>query len=240
MKLQKAGFGLPFFVILGFVQTIDRAWRLCYNNKKNKETGKDMKNYDISQEVFSCVVFPGDPAPKKHTLCSMEYGALYNLTTFSMCAHNGTHVDAPRHFIKDGSAIDEISLEAFVGRAYVAEHSGALTAADAEAILKRAGECDPESAKRILIKGEAEVTLEAAEVFAASGILLLGNESQSVGPQSAPMAVHIALLSRGAVLLEGIRLASVPEGAYLLSAAPLNLSGADGAPCRALLIDDGR
>ena len=199
-----------------------------------------MKIYDISQEVLGCRVYPGDPAPQKRVLSSIEAGDLYNLTAFSMCAHNGTHVDAPRHFIKDGSAIDEISPEAFVGRAYVAEHSGALTAADAETILKRAGECDPESAKRILIKGEAEVTLAAAEVFAASGILLLGNESQSVGPQSAPMAVHIALLSRGAVLLEGIRLASVPEGAYLLSAAPLNLSGADGSPCRALLIDDGK
>ena len=44
----------------------------------------------------------------------------------------------------------------------------------------------------------------------------------------------------GVVLLEGIRLAEVQEGAYVLNAAPLNLSGADGSPCRAILIDDGR
>ena len=37
---------------------------------------------------------------------------------------------------------------------------------------------------------------------------------------------------------EGIRLAEVSDGVYLLNAAPLNLSGADGSPCRAILIAD--
>ena len=84
-----------------------------------------------------------------------------------------------------------------------------------------------------------EVSLEAAKVFAASGILLLGNESQTVGPENAPMEVHLVLLGVGVILLEGIRLSEVPEGVYLLNAAPLNLSGADGAPCRAVLISQG-
>jgi arylformamidase len=79
--------------------------------------------------------------------------------------------------------------------------------------------------------------LEAAEVFAAAPIRLLGNESQSVGPEEAPMAVHLALLGRGIALLEGVVLKDIPEGRYFLSAAPLNLAGADGAPCRAYLID---
>ena len=50
------------------------------------------------------------------------------------------------------------------------------------------------------------------------------------------MEVHLILLGAGAVLLEGIRLAKVSEGVYFLNAAPLNLSGADGSPCRAILI----
>ena len=61
-----------------------------------------MKIYDISQEVFNCRVYPGDPAPERRRLSSMEDGSLYNLTAFSMCAHNGTHIDAPFHFLKDG------------------------------------------------------------------------------------------------------------------------------------------
>ena len=199
---------------------------------------KVMKIYDISQEIFDCRVYPGDPAPERKVLCSMEQGDLYNLTEFSMCAHNGTHIDAPFHFIQDGKTVDRIDLESFVGMAYVAEHRGIVSGEDAERIVSRAKELSSEAAKRILIKGDAEVSLEAAKVFAASEILLLGNESQTVGPENAPMAVHQTLLSADIVLLEGIRLTKVPAGVFFLNAAPLNLSEADGSPCRAILIDD--
>jgi len=197
-----------------------------------------MKIYDISQEVFSCRVYPGDPTPEKKVLCSMEKGDLYNLTEFSMCAHNGTHIDAPFHFIKDGKTVDAIDLASFVGMAYVAEHQGIVSGDDALKIIEKVKKQNTEAAKRILIKGVAEVSAEAAKVFVGSKILLLGNESQTVGPENAPMAVHHILLSADVVLLEGIRLAEVPEGIYFLSAVPLNLSGADGSPCRAILIAD--
>ena len=193
-----------------------------------------MKVYDISQEVFSCKVFPGDPVPQGELICSIEDGDFYNLTMFQMCAHNGTHVDAPLHFVRGGKSIDEVGLEPFVGMAYVAEHEGVVTAEDAELILQKAG---PDARNRILIKGNAEVSLEAAEVFARAGILLVGNESQTVGPEDAPMAVHLVLLKAGVALLEGVRLEEVTEGVYLLNAAPLNLGGAEGAPCRAVLIE---
>ena len=197
-----------------------------------------MMIYDISQEVFSCQVFPGDPTPERSVLSSIEKGDQYNLTAFNMCAHNGTHVDAPFHFLKDGKTIDAIGLEAFVGPAFVAEHHGIVYGHDATEIFENSRDCDPEAAKRILIKGDAVVSAEAAKVFASNGILLLGNESQTVGPEDAPMEVHLILLGSGVVLLEGIRLADVEEGRYFLSAAPLNLSGADGSPCRAFLIAD--
>lgn len=197
-----------------------------------------MKIYDISQEVFGCQVYPGDPAPEKKPICSMDRGDLYNLTAFSMCAHNGTHIDAPAHFIRGGKSVDDIPLENLVGMAYVAEHSGTVTGSDAEEIIEKANKKNPEAAKRILIKGDVEVSEDAAEVFANRGILLLGNEPQTVGPENAPMAVHKILLQKGVILLEGIRLDEACEGVYFLNAAPLNLSGADGAPCRAILISN--
>ena len=196
-----------------------------------------MKIYDISQEVFSCRVYPSDPVPEKKVLSLMEKGELYNLTAFSMCVHNGTHIDAPFHFLKDGKTVDAICLDAFVGMAYVVEHQGIVSGDDAIEIMEKAKGQNREVAKRILIKGSAEVSLEAAKVFASSGILLLGNESQTVGPEDAPMAVHQVLLGADVILLEGIRLAEVSEGVYFLNAAPLNLFGADGSPCRAILID---
>ena len=191
-----------------------------------------MKIYDISQEVFSCAVYPGDPEPQKHTLSATADGSLYNLTAFYMCAHNGTHIDAPFHFLSKGRTVDQMDLSVFVGDCYVARHSGDVTAGDAQAILERAA-----GAGRILIAGKAAVTAEAADVFAASGILLIGNESQTVGPEDAPMQVHLILLGKGIALLEGVVLKDVPEGRYFLSAAPLNLAGSDGAPCRAILVE---
>ena len=196
----------------------------------------ERKIYDISQEVLGCQVYPGEKKKKKRVISSMEKGDLYNLTAFSMCAHNGTHIDAPFHFIKDGKTVDSVSLNTFIGMAYVAEYNGIVSADDATEILEKAKKQNSEVAKRILIKGDAEVSAEAAKVFAESNILLLGNESQTVGPENAPMEVHLILLGAGAVLLEGIRLAEVSEGVYFLNAAPLNLSGADGSPCRAILI----
>ena len=196
-----------------------------------------MKIHDISQEVFSCAVYPGDPAPQKQTLADMQSGALYNLTAFSMCAHNGTHIDAPRHFIADGKSVGELSLSAFVGLAYVAEREGKISADGAKAILYDAKSARSGAEKRVLIKGSAVVTEAAAEVFAAAGTLLVGVEGQTVGPENAPMGVHKILLGAGTALLEGARLGEVKDGACFLSAAPLMLAGADGAPCRAYVIE---
>ena len=190
-----------------------------------------VKIYDISQEVFSCQVYPGDPKPEKQILCSTENGDMYNLTAFSMCAHNGTHIDAPYHFLGDGKTVEQMDLASFVGDCYVTRHNGDVTALDATEILKQAA-----GAQRILLAGPAIVTEEAANVFATADICLLGNESQTVGPENAPMQVHKILLAKGVALLEGVVLADVAEGHYFLSAAPLNLAGADGAPCRAYLI----
>ena len=193
--------------------------------------------YDITQPLFECVVFPGDPGPEKIVLRRMEEGSDYNLTAMSLCLHNGTHVDAPFHFLRDGKTIDQLPLGKFIGPAWVESHRGTVSARDAAAILSRAAASGTGAEKRILVKGPATLSLEAAEVFAAAGIDLFGNESQTVGPENAPAAVHRVLLGAEVVLLEGIRLAQVPDGAYLLNCAPLNLSGCDGAPCRALLLE---
>ena len=109
-----------------------------------------MKVYDISQELFGCAVYPGDPVPCREMLSSMAEGALYNLTALSLCAHNGTHIDAPYHFIADGKTVDQLPLEIFVGSVFVAEHQGEVTASDAARILERAKQADAQ--KRILLK----------------------------------------------------------------------------------------
>jgi arylformamidase len=151
-----------------------------------------------------------------------------------MCAHNGTHIDAPFHFLDDGKTVDRMGLVPFVGDCYVARHEGDVTGEDAAAILEKARALC--AAERILLAGNLTVTAEAARVFADAKILLIGNESQTIGPEDAPMEVHLILLGAEVALLEGIVLTDVAEGKYFLSAAPLNLAGCDGAPCRAFLM----
>lgn len=195
-----------------------------------------MKIYDISQEVFSSKAYPGDPTPKSNKLSSLELGDLYNLSEFSMCAHSGTHIDAPLHFIKDGKSVDRLELKHLVGEAYVVSCTGYIGKNEAISILKSASEYSVETAKRILIKGDATITDESAEIFAQAGIYLIGVEGQSVGPEDSPLSVHTILLGNNVILLEGVRLSHVRDGSYLLSCAPLNLSGFEGSPCRAVLI----
>ena len=202
-----------------------------------------MEIFDISQEVFECTVFPGDPQPERIRMQQIADGDVCNLTGIRMCAHNGTHVDAPYHFIDGAKTIDKVDLKRFIGPAYVAEFDGMILADDARLIMKKAKEADKlhnladdKASSRILVKGNAVVSKEAAEIFAGEHIKLFGNESQTVGPEDAPKAVHMIMLSEEIVLLEGIRLSGIPEGVYMLNAAPINLGGADGAPCRAILM----
>lgn len=187
-----------------------------------------MKIYDITQELFSCRVYPGDTAPTLTAVSRIREGAECNLSDMTLCTHNGTHIDAPCHFLPEGDDIARLSPERFVGPCLLAEYSGIVTAEDLLPILSH----HPE---RLLLKGGLELTPDAAEAIADAGVRLLGVESQSVAPPHDPRTIHVILLRRDVILLEGLALDAVPPGGYFLSAAPLKLAGSDGAPCRALL-----
>ncbi len=193
------------------------------------------KIIDISQEVLGCRVYPGNRVPKAIAEKRMAEGESCNLSSFEMCAHNGTHMDAPFHFFTDGKTIEDIPLRKTVGWCVVLTYDGNMEREDAEQILARARSLGREASNKLLLKGDAIISETAALVFAQNGLDLIGVESQSVGPPAAPMQVHRILLQQEICLLEGIRLSEVEEGVYFLHAAPLLLAGFDGAPCRATL-----
>ena len=75
-----------------------------------------MEIYDISQELFTCRVFPGDERPKYDKVMDIRRGDICNLTVLQMCAHNGTHIDAPWHYGsqsegKPARTVDEVPLD---------------------------------------------------------------------------------------------------------------------------------
>ncbi len=149
------------------------------------------------------------------------------MTRLTLSAHNATHLDAPYHFIDEGKTIEQLDLHRCIGPCRVVDPSH-LSMDELETFLS--------ACKRILFKGDTVITMELAQLFNRHQLLLIGVEGQSVGPEDAPMAVHLELLREEVVLLEGLVLSEVPEGAYFLSAAPLKLGGSDGAPCRAVLL----
>ncbi len=189
-----------------------------------------MKIYDITQELFTSEVYPGDVPPTYIRKLSMKEGAPCNVTVLNMCAHNGTHLDAPYHFYEDGRSIEQLDLTKCIGNCTVTEFKRQPDTETMKKVLER-------SEKRLLIKGDVVVTIELAKLMNEYNLELIGIESQSVGPVEAPREVHLELLGKEVVVLEGVRLQEVPEGNYLLSAAPIKLGGSDGAPCRAVLIE---
>ncbi len=189
-----------------------------------------MKYIDITKELLAAPVYPGDPAPRIEELHRMKLGDECNVSAVYACLHNGTHLDAPRHFVPDGLAIDEIALSACMGECSVVEGEGLLLGAQAEELL-------PKLKPRLLFKGRVQISPSAAFVLSDAGIQLLGVEAQSVAPPECTAAVHRQLLGSGMVLLEGLDLSEATPGTYFLFAAPMKIAGADGAPVRAVLLE---
>ena len=193
-----------------------------------------MKLIDISKELTKAPVYPGDITPELRPLSRMSMGDVCNTTAVSMCLHNGTHLDAPRHFLPDGATADKVDLEACIGECVVLEYDGFLLGDAAEELL-------PYLKKRVLFKGSVQLTPSAAFVLSDAGVVLIGVEQPSVAPPEYVEQVHRQLLGTGMVLLENLDLSQAKVGeTYLLMAAPLKIAGADGAPVRAVLAEADR
>ena len=190
-----------------------------------------MKIYDLSKEVFSAAVFPGDPVASHQPVLELAKGDGGNLTALALGSHTGTHMDAPSHFVPGGRTIDQLDLGKCVGPCLVAEAAGSLSPQWVEAAL--AG-----GVTRLLIKGDIEVTPQAAEKMAELGLGFLGVEHFTVGTEETGVQVHRILLGAEIALLEACTLEGVPVGEYLLVSPPLKYGGLDGAQARPLLLGD--
>lgn len=209
-----------------------------------------MTIYDISLTISpNLPTWPDDPALELEQIQSMSKGAAVNVTRISSSVHLGTHIDAPRHFLEDGSTIEQLPLEVLTGPCYVAQLPDGIEAITSE-VLDRT-EINSEM-KRILFgtrnshlwaKGETRfqtdfvgITEDGAEWLVERGIQLVGVDYLSVAPYADLMSTHLVLLRRGVIVVEGLNLSNVMRGFYDLYCLPLKIAGCDGAPARAILI----
>lgn len=193
-----------------------------------------MKIIDISKDILNCPVYPGDPSPRLQKVKSIDDDCAYNLSTINMCLHNGTHMDAPLHFLPDGDDVTRVSAEAFIGPCVVVEVGAQMiTGAFVE-------EYFPRNTKRILIKsnGKAVFHESAASEMAHMGYLLAGTDGMTFEPEGSDGRTHRMFMMDNVALLENLDLSKVSPGDYFLVAPPVKISGAEAAPVRALLISD--
>lgn len=208
-----------------------------------------MKIYDITVPISESVpVYRGDPTVKVDASKTFAAGDGVNVSHLCLGLHTATHVDAPNHFIEGTRRVDELDLDKLIGKCRVVKLDDSVTAIGPEHFGDLAG------MERVLFKTKnsafwnepekgfrtdfAYVSLEGARALVAAGIKLVGVDYLSVEEfGSKDHAVHITLLEKEVVILEGIDLREVPPGDYELICLPLKYRGGsgDGAPARTIL-----
>jgi arylformamidase len=175
---------------------------------------------------------------------SLERGDLFNLTECHFTAHTGTHLDAPRHFLPSGDAIDALPLEAVLGPCRVVRIHDPVAVRPAELpplhfgdrILFQTNNSFNNIHLLEFVEAFVYVSKEAAAVLAAARVQTVGIDYLSVGGFLRDLVeTHLVLLGAGIWVIEGLDLSAVEPGDYELACLPLKLVGADGAPARAAL-----
>ncbi|MBQ2833347.1 MAG: cyclase family protein [Clostridia bacterium] len=207
-----------------------------------------MRIIDISQEIRQdMTVYPGDPSFHSHPCSSFKQGDICEVSELTIGSHCGTHIDAPLHMIPGGATLETMPLDLFVGPCRV------LTLPTHVITEKMLMEHDVQEGERILLRtdpggvytpmnGEfnpAVLSVRAAQYLADKHVRLIGIDAPTVeNMEICDGEIHRTLLSAGIALLEGLCLTRATKEEYFLSALPLSLVGENGAPCRAVLIEE--
>jgi arylformamidase len=200
--------------------------------------------YDISPAISPALaVWPGDTPPSREVLQDLARGDTVTLSSLRATVHLGAHADAPSHYGLGAAAIDERPLDLYLGECEVIRVATASDRQVTPGLLSRTA-----SAPRVLLAtGTAPDSAVFNRDFAAlapelidhlheRGVRLVGVDTPSVDPaDSKTLPAHNRCLAHDMAILEGLRLADVPEGRYELIALPLRLVGFDASPVRAVL-----
>ena len=202
---------------------------------------------DVTIPVRSGMLhWPGDVSVKVEKKQDMTKGDRVTLSTLSLGAHTGTHMDAPMHFIKGGKSLDELPFEATVGVARVIEVEDPVSVKIDD--LKPLGIRKEE---RILFKTRNStvdwhlekfkedfvfISQAAARYLVDRKVQTVGIDYLSVGGFKVDgLETHNHLLGAGIWVIEGLDLSKVKPGRYQMICLPLRLQNTEGSPARVIL-----
>jgi kynurenine formamidase len=195
---------------------------------------------------------PMDPKLSISWHCNLETLG-YNLSRIVTSSHQGTHIDAPRHFFNKGECIDEVALDRCVVRAVKVdltkkEPNSPILPADLEPYTQwiEQGCCvllhtgwDKYFPEQSFFSGFPFVSKELADWFVKKKIGLVGMDMPTPNGDDWKY-VHVKMLGAGILIVEGLaNMAELPENKpFTFFALPLKLKGRDGSPIRAIAIQD--
>ncbi len=211
-----------------------------------------MRIYDITVTIDARTpIYKGDPGVEISSFKSIADGSSANVSKISLGVHTATHIDAPNHFIDGAKRVHEIDPAKLIGPCRVIpvpndvvaiepEHVGDLTGVERILFRTRNSQfwATPEDGFR---PDFSYITPSTAKLLVDNGVVLVGIDYLSIEKSGSPgHPVHITLLEKEVVILEGIDLRKVPPGDYDLVCAPLKYDGAtgDGSPARTFLRAD--
>lgn len=202
---------------------------------------------DISVSISpNLVVWPGDPPVRIEMVNDMHLGHEANLSRLDISAHTGTHMDAPRHFVKEGLSLDKMPLKVGIGTARVIgiedRHSIKVDELRQHDILKderilfKTKNSETDWTEKPFMYDFVHLETDAAKYLAEKRILLCGIDYLSVsGINKNETQVHRALLETGIWVIEGLFLKDVEPGCYEMVCLPVKIENSDGAPARVLI-----
>ncbi|MBK8801075.1 MAG: cyclase family protein [Fibrobacteres bacterium] len=183
---------------------------------------------------------------QRETVCTIDSGCPVRVSRITSSTHNGTHLDAPAHFLEHGRFVEDLSLDVLVGPAWIAQTADA---AILDAPLLESLHIPP-TARRILFKtanskrrlmhcskfSRDYVGLETsgAQWLVDRGVMLVGLDYLSVQAYTASDDTHRILLANDSILVEGLDLDRVSTGWWDLVCLPLLARELDGAPARVI------
>lgn len=189
------------------------------------------------------MVWVADPQPKLIPVCRQPEAAC-NFTWLDFGAHAGTHIDAPYYLFADQWTTDQIPLSRLIGVCQVLDLTGVPDFIDVPALsslpicrpivlLKTQNSFDPMQQYN---PNHVALTVDAARYLLEQGVTTVGYDYQSF-ERDGKNEVHAVFLAENVTLVDNLRLASSEAKEYLFVCLPVKVTGIDGAPARAILID---
>ncbi len=206
-----------------------------------------MRIWDVSMNIASTMpVWKGRDAKRPVLTITRDYEGDQGAreTHLALDMHTGTQIDAPLHFMREGSTMDEIPLSKLIRPVKVFDLTSVVDAIRPEHLDESQINQDDfvffrtrNSVEDVLEQDFVYISSDAAKRLVELGVEGVGLDALGVERDQADHGTHHALLGAGIIIIEGLRLGEVEEGEYLMIAAPLKIDGVEAAPARVLLTD---